>query len=198
MRRRQLNSNNSIHHGSCDRLTVCYRSHALWAITFHFTFVFGADFLTLPIGITETSGLVAGTSPLDVWLGSSGCIVAGMEGRLIDSEGLEVNAYDQPGELLIRSPSIALGYLRNDKADADTFINGVNGGGPNDRWMRTGDQAVFRKSPKGNDHVFIVDRIKELIKVKVRCPVHTTFGVVRLRSHPRVSKLHLQSSRRIF
>ncbi len=34
--------------------------------------------------------------------------------------------------------------------------------------MRTGDVAVIKKGPKGNEHCFIVDRIKELIKVKVR------------------------------
>jgi acyl-CoA synthetase (AMP-forming)/AMP-acid ligase II len=34
--------------------------------------------------------------------------------------------------------------------------------------MRTGDEAVFRKGRNGHEHLFIVDRIKELIKVKVR------------------------------
>lgn len=34
-------------------------------------------------------------------------------------------------------------------------------------YMRTGDEAVIRKAPSGHEHVFIVDRIKELIKVKV-------------------------------
>ena len=33
--------------------------------------------------------------------------------------------------------------------------------------MRTGDEAVVRKGPKGTEHIWIVDRIKELIKVKV-------------------------------
>lgn len=33
--------------------------------------------------------------------------------------------------------------------------------------MRTGDEAMFRKAPSGNEHVWIVDRMKELIKVKV-------------------------------
>ena len=28
-------------------------------------------------------------------------------------------------------------------------------------YMRTGDEAVIRKSPLGNEHIFIVDRIKE-------------------------------------
>lgn len=46
-------------------------------------------------------------------------------------------------------------------------------------YMRTGDEAVIRKSPLGNEHIFIVDRIKELIKVKVRSfpslpPTHLT------------------------
>jgi len=31
--------------------------------------------------------------------------------------------------------------------------------------MRTGMRRI-RKAPSGNEHVFIVDRIKELIKVK--------------------------------
>ncbi|KAK5002658.1 hypothetical protein LTR16_001855 [Cryomyces antarcticus] len=32
--------------------------------------------------------------------------------------------------------------------------------------MRTGDEVVIRKAPSGNEHIFITDRIKELIKVK--------------------------------
>ena len=60
---------------------------------------------------------------------------------------------------MVRSPSVVLGYLNNDKATKETFEDG---------WMRTGDEALIRRSPKGKEHVFIVDRIKELIKVKVR------------------------------
>lgn len=74
-------------------------------------------------------------------------------------EGKEITSYDTPGELLVRSPSVVLGYLNNDKANKETFEDG---------WMRTGDEAVFRAGPKGTEHLFIVDRIKELIKVKVR------------------------------
>ena len=73
--------------------------------------------------------------------------------------GEEINSYDQEGEILIRSPSVVLGYLKNEEANRETFQNG---------WLRTGDVAVIRKSEQGNEHVFIVDRIKELIKVKVR------------------------------
>lgn len=74
-------------------------------------------------------------------------------------EGNEVTGYDQPGELLVKGPAVVLGYLNNDKANTETFQDG---------YMRTGDEAVVRKAPSGNEHVFIVDRIKELIKVQVR------------------------------
>lgn len=79
----------------------------------------------------------------------------------MSAEGQEITTYDTPGELVVRSPSVVLGYLNNDKATKETFEDG---------WMRTGDEAVFRKGPKGTEHLFIVDRIKELIKVKVRFP----------------------------
>ncbi|KAF2636326.1 acetyl-CoA synthetase-like protein [Massarina eburnea CBS 473.64] len=109
-------------------------------------------------GLTETCTVVCSSSPEDVWLGSSGSILPGIECRIVTPEGAEVTDYDQPGELLVKSPSVVLGYLNNDKANKETFEDG---------YMRTGDEAVIRRSPtSGNEHVFIVDRIKELIKVK--------------------------------
>lgn len=39
--------------------------------------------------------------------------------------------------------------------------------------MRTGDEAEIRLSPKGNEHIVITDRIKELIKVKVFASLST-------------------------
>jgi hypothetical protein len=78
-------------------------------------------------------------------------------------EGKEITEYDTPGELVVRGPSVVLGYLNNEKATEETFEDG---------WMRTGDEAVVRVGPKGTEHVFIVDRIKELIKVKVSHTIH--------------------------
>ncbi|OAX83551.1 hypothetical protein ACJ72_02081 [Emergomyces africanus] len=109
-------------------------------------------------GLTETSTVISSTSDDDVFLGSSGSLFPGVEARLVSPDGEEITGYDQPGELVVRSPSIALGYLNNEKATKETFRDG---------WMYTGDEAVFRVSPRGNEHVFIVDRIKELIKVKL-------------------------------
>jgi long-subunit acyl-CoA synthetase (AMP-forming) len=107
---------------------------------------------------------VSATQFEDIVLGSSGWLVPGVEARIVTPEGKEVTDYDTPGELWIKSPSVVLGYLNNEKATKETFGDG---------WMHTGDEAVIRKSPKGFEHVYIVDRIKELIKVKV-CFLHST------------------------
>lgn len=86
-------------------------------------------------------------------------MLSGVECKVVDDQGTELTGLDQAGELWIKSPSVAVGYLNNEAATGETFVDG---------WMRTGDRAVFRKSPRGVEHVFIIDRIKELIKVKVR------------------------------
>jgi len=111
------------------------------------------------VGLTETSTVVSSALPNDVVLGSSGYLLPGFEARLLSPDGKEITEYDTPGELVVRSPSVVLGYLNNPTATEETFRDG---------WMHTGDEAVIRLSPKTNlEHVWIVDRIKELIKVKV-------------------------------
>jgi long-subunit acyl-CoA synthetase (AMP-forming) len=110
--------------------------------------------------MTETATVVCSTAPDDIWLGSSGCLLPGTEARIVTPDGKDITEYDTPGELLVRSPSVVLGYLNNKKATAEAFQEG--------EWLRTGDEAVIRLSAQGTEHVWIVDRIKELIKVKVR------------------------------
>lgn len=114
-------------------------------------------------GMTETCTVVSSSNPEDIDFGSSGSLIPGYTARIMTIEGNEVTGYNQPGELLVKSPSVVLGYLKNDKATQETFVDLDDG-----RYIRTGDEAVIKKSPKGNEHVWIVDRIKELIKVKVR------------------------------
>ncbi|KAK5170311.1 uncharacterized protein LTR77_004898 [Saxophila tyrrhenica] len=112
-------------------------------------------------GLTETATVVCSTPPDDVWFGSSGPILPGYTVRVITVEGNEITGYQQPGELVVKSPSVALGYLNNDKANMETFVDLDDG-----RYMRTGDEAMIDKSSNGHEHIFITDRIKELIKVK--------------------------------
>ncbi|KAL6800700.1 hypothetical protein GGI42DRAFT_47599 [Trichoderma sp. SZMC 28013] len=109
-------------------------------------------------GLTETSVVVSMQNKADVMFGSCGHIFPGYEGRLISRDGQEVTDLDTPGELLLRSPSVMLGYLENEKATKETFTS--------DGWLRTGDLMEFRKSDDGHEHLFIVDRVKEMIKVR--------------------------------
>ncbi|KAB2100008.1 hypothetical protein AG0111_0g11757 [Alternaria gaisen] len=60
------------------------------------------------------------------------------------------------------SPSLAIGYLSNPLATEATFTVDNTGR----TWLRTGDEAKICLSPNGNEHLFIVDRIKDIIKVK--------------------------------
>lgn len=113
-------------------------------------------------GLTETCTVVCSSTPNDIWFGSSGSLLPGYTARVMTIEGNEITGYDQPGELLVKSPSVVLGYLKNEKATSETFVDLEDG-----RYMRTGDEVVFKKAPSGYEHVWIVDRIKELIKVKV-------------------------------
>ena len=67
---------------------------------------------------------------------------------------------DQPlgagavGELVIRGPQVMLGYRNNQEANRQTFDDSG--------WMRTGDIGYYDTE----GFVYIVDRMKELIKVK--------------------------------
>jgi len=107
-------------------------------------------------GLTETSTVVCSTVPDDIWFGSSGSLLPGITARLVTVEGNEITGYHQPGELWVKSPAVVLGYLHNEKATKETFVEAEDG-----RYMRTGDEAMIAKSVNGHEHVFIVDRIKE-------------------------------------
>lgn len=61
------------------------------------------------------------------------------------------------GEIWVQGPNIMKGYWRNPSATKEIFVDGPDG-----RWMRTGDIAYV----DAEGRFFIVDRMKELIKVK--------------------------------
>lgn len=137
--------------------------------------------------MTESGPCVCSTPYDDIDFGSSGCLLPAFEARLVSEKGVDVEGYDEPGELVVRSKAVVIGYLNNPEANKETFQDG---------WLRTGDKAVIRKSPKGADHIWIVDRMKEMIKVKV--------GKTNIRyqknnaNNSRGYKLHQRNSRLIF
>ncbi|CAG9947951.1 unnamed protein product [Clonostachys rosea f. rosea IK726] len=107
-------------------------------------------------GMTESATVMA-SHPREVYDGSSGCVLPGLEIRLVDAGGNDVEGHNQPGEIWARGPNITLGYFKNSEATVTTYSDG---------WLRSGDVGEFRLHPKtGDAHLFIVDRVKELIKV---------------------------------
>jgi long-subunit acyl-CoA synthetase (AMP-forming) len=83
-----------------------------------------------------------------------------VQARLVAEDGSDINSHGQSGELLLRSPSIMVGYLGDEAANERTFEP--------EGWLRTGDIATFRKDSNGTEHLFIVDRKKDIMKVKVK------------------------------
>lgn len=129
--------------------------------------------ITLGYGMTETCVVVTSGTPRDIVIGSSGLILPGFEIMLVDADGKRVNTYNEPGEVWVKSPSVVLGYLNNEFANRETFVDTENG-----RFIKTGDVGEMRKAPSGKEHLWIVDRIKELIKVKVRASnIQSLFAV---------------------
>jgi acyl-CoA synthetase (AMP-forming)/AMP-acid ligase II len=86
--------------------------------------------------------------------GSCGVLLPGVEARIVDPVAGEDLPAGTTGELWVRGPQLMAGYLGNPAATAATIDA--------DGWLHTGDLA--RIDPAG--HVFVDDRLKELIKVK--------------------------------
>lgn len=105
--------------------------------------------------MTETTVVATGMNPAEVSTDSSvGYLVSGLSARLVDpSTGADVPVSpDSKGEIWVRGPNIMKGYWRNPPATAGTMSDG---------WLKTGDMARVE-----NGRWFVVDRLKELIKVK--------------------------------
>ncbi|XP_022719877.1 4-coumarate--CoA ligase 2-like [Durio zibethinus] len=92
--------------------------------------------------------------PFPTKSGSCGTVVRNAELKVVDPETGCSLGYNQPGEICIRGSQIMKGYL-NDTAATETTID-VDG------WLHTGDIGYVDE----DDEIFIVDRVKEIIKFK--------------------------------
>jgi 4-coumarate--CoA ligase len=105
-------------------------------------------------GMTELSPVSHLTPVGQFKPGSVGVTAPNTEMRVVDpltGDDLDVDA---DGEIWVRGPQVMKGYLNNERATADTITD--------EGWLRTGDIGHV----DGDGHVFVVDRLKELIKYK--------------------------------
>ena len=92
-------------------------------------------------GLTETSPVIALNSPRSQRMGAVGRPLPNVELK-----------FAEDGELLVRGPSVFVGYWRKPEANAECFDA--------EGWFRTGDIAHL----DGDGFLYITDRKKELLK----------------------------------
>merc|ERR1712218_320000 len=104
-------------------------------------------------GMTESSPCTQLQPGEGAVLGGCGNCVPNTIAKLIDIETGNLVGPGEQGELCVSGPQVMLGYYKNQSSTDETLIDG---------WLHTGDIAVADESGQ----FVIVDRLKELIKVK--------------------------------
>ncbi|KAF8553033.1 acetyl-CoA synthetase-like protein [Imleria badia] len=110
---------------------------------------YGMTECTLSISLRPVPGTLEGRAknvPESV-----GILFPGVEARVVREDGL-LAALNEPGELYVRSGSVALGYWKNQKATDETFKDG---------WLRTGDRMRI----DADGVLYFEDRVKDTLKV---------------------------------
>ncbi|KAE9547819.1 hypothetical protein FO519_008972 [Halicephalobus sp. NKZ332] len=106
-------------------------------------------------GMTETSLLTTlGSIKTKTPIESVGPLVNGHELKIVDPDTKEALGTNKKGELWYRSDQIMRGYLNRPEETAATIDS--------EGWLHSGDIGFI----DNDGHVYIVDRLKELIKVK--------------------------------
>jgi 4-coumarate--CoA ligase len=105
-------------------------------------------------GMTELSPVSHLTPPGHFKPGSAGMTAPNTELRVVHPASGEDLGIDEDGELWVRGPQVMKGYLNNPEATALTVDE--------DGWLHTGDIGHI----DSDGHLYVVDRLKELIKYK--------------------------------
>jgi O-succinylbenzoic acid--CoA ligase len=96
-------------------------------------------------GLTEASSQVATLAPADA------ASHVGSAGKALVSTGLRIDAApNEPGEILVRGPTVSPGYWRSEAATAEAFSGG---------WFHTGDIGRL----DGDGYLYVLDRRDDLI-----------------------------------
>ncbi len=105
-------------------------------------------------GMTELSPVSHLTPPGQFKPGSVGVTVANTETRIVEPGSGRELGVDEDGEVCVRGPQVMLGYLGNKQATESMITR--------DGWLHTGDIGHV----DSDGHLYVVDRLKELIKYK--------------------------------
>lgn len=114
------------------------------------TLQYATDFGLLTVqgyGLTETAPTIAAESYFFRKPGSVGHAMPGVEVKINEADE------DGIGELFVRGPNVMLGYLDDEEANKEVFVDG---------WFNTGDLARIDKE----DYIFLTGRKKNVIVLK--------------------------------
>lgn len=92
-------------------------------------------------GQTETAGISVAHRNGDIKLNTVGRPIPEIEIKISDS-----------GEILVKGPTVFLGYYKNEEATKKTLVDG---------WLHSGDQGLLDE----DNHLIMVDRMKDVIKL---------------------------------
>jgi len=112
----------------------------------------GFERIITAYGMTETSGIASYTRPGDppeLVAATSGCAIPGVELRVVDADGNDVETGAE-GELLVRGFQVTPGYLDAPEQTAEAIDA--------DGWLHTGDVAIMNEL----GYIDITDRMKDM------------------------------------
>jgi long-chain acyl-CoA synthetase len=110
-------------------------------------FLYEAGFpYAIGYGLTETSPLIAGSSPATVKFRATGIIIPGIEARIDNPD-----PKTKEGEIQVRGATVMKGYYRDKERTEQAFTP--------DGWFKTGDLGVLTKK----NYLYIKGRIKNVI-----------------------------------
>ena len=121
-----------------------------------FVYIYSYVSLVQGYGMTESSPATLISTPERNRPGSCGVLLPNTEALIVDTETQRPlgPGSENRGELWVRGPQVMKGYHNNPEATAETLDS--------DGWLHTGDIAYCDE----DGFFFVVDRLKELIKVK--------------------------------
>ena len=98
-------------------------------------------------GLTETSPVVAAENDFKIRIGSIGKVLPSLKVKIVNKDK------DGVGEIIVKGPSVMLGYYNNEEANKESLKDG---------WFYTGDLGYFDK----DNFLYISGRCKSVIVLK--------------------------------
>ncbi|KAI0662181.1 acetyl-CoA synthetase-like protein [Cubamyces menziesii] len=139
---------------SCIKITIIGAAPVSAELTHHLSRVLPNSRIGQGYGMTETCTTFGFQHPfMHVGTpGSAGVMLPGTALRILKADG-SWGGYNEPGQLIMTGPSMSTGYYNDPQATAETYRDG---------WIYSGDEGYVNEQKE----LFIIDRIKELIKVR--------------------------------